>query len=151
MPDRKKLHELHVDEFGASSQRQRITIAAHVDRGAVARIEPREAPGRHDRRFRRNRHRLASRQMHRVRANAHAIAHRQLGDEQVAGAPDSGRALQVRPQCLRHRRPGVHEIDVDAARPVVPRRLHLADMAVGACPAHAPTIELADAGRRVLA
>src|SRR5207244_4427059 len=39
MPDRKELHELHVDEFRPRAQSERVAIAAHIQRGAVARIE----------------------------------------------------------------------------------------------------------------
>src|SRR5256885_13720121 len=39
MPDRKELHELHVDELRPGAQREYISVAAHVGRGAVARVE----------------------------------------------------------------------------------------------------------------
>ena len=36
MSDREELDKLHVDEPGARAQRQRITVAAHISRRAVA-------------------------------------------------------------------------------------------------------------------
>src|SRR5260370_7686473 len=44
----KELHELHVDEFGAGAQRQRIAVTAHVGRRAVAAIKPAHPPARTD-------------------------------------------------------------------------------------------------------
>ncbi len=57
----------------------------------------------------------------------------------------------MRAQRLRHRRPGIDEIDIDAARPVVARRLGRGDVPILARPADAPGIELANAVRRVRA
>ena len=59
MADREELHELHVDELGAGAQRQRIAVAAHIGRRAVAPIKPREAAGGDDDRLGRDRDRRA--------------------------------------------------------------------------------------------
>src|SRR5258708_4384515 len=89
--------------------------------------------------------------VHGVRADAGTVALRELGDEQFAGALHFRSALQACAQGLRHRRPGVDEIDVDAARAIMSRCLHLRDVTVLACPADAPLVHLADAGGRFLA
>src|ERR1051326_8753881 len=151
MADRKELHELHIDQLRARGERERIAVAAHVDRRAVASIEARKAAGRDDGGLRRDAEGLAARDMHGVRADAGALRERELGHEQIADAPDLRRAVQLRAQGLRDGGTGVHEIDVHAARPVVARRLHLADMAVLARPADAPAIELANALGRLFA
>src|SRR2546423_1071736 len=88
MADREELHEFHVDELGTRTQRERIAVAAHVERSAVARIKARQAAGGDDRRFRRNRDRLSGRRMHRMRADANAVLHREVDDEEVAAAAD---------------------------------------------------------------
>src|SRR4249920_2913471 len=90
-----------------------------------------------------------------VRTDAVAVAQSEIGDEQLAGAPDFGRALQFRAQRLRYGGAGVDEVDVHAPCPVMARRLNLAYMAVAvlaaAGPADAPRVQLANAGRCFLA
>src|SRR2546423_796326 len=102
MADREELHEFHVDELGTRTQRERIAVAAHVERSAVARIKARQAAGGDDRRFRRNRDRLARRRMHGMRADANAVLHREVDDEEVAGAADFRHALDRRAQRFRY-------------------------------------------------
>ena len=60
-------------------------------------------------------------------------------------------AVQPRAQRARYGRPGVEEIDVDAARSVVSGRMHLFEVAVLARPADFPCVHFADAQRGVLA
>src|SRR5438105_7156925 len=86
MPDREVLHEFHVDQLRSGAERERVAIAAHVERGAVARIEPGEAAGGDDRRLRRDGNRSPGSDMHGMRADACAVRERELGDEQIAGA-----------------------------------------------------------------
>ena len=56
MPDRKELHELHVDEVGPGGKRQRIAVAAHIRRGAVAPENPGKPAGGDDHRLGGDRH-----------------------------------------------------------------------------------------------
>ena len=92
MADRKELHELHVDELGAGAQRERVTVAAHVDRGAVARVEARQSAGGNDRRLGSDRQRFTGDHMDGMSADAHAIVKREVGDQEVADAADLGHA-----------------------------------------------------------
>src|SRR5436309_6209695 len=39
VPDREELHEFHIDELSAGGERQRVTIATHIRRGAVAPVD----------------------------------------------------------------------------------------------------------------
>src|SRR5438067_11821344 len=144
MADGKELHELHVDELRPGAERERVAVAAHVERRAVPRIEAGEAAGGDDRRLRRDGNRSPGSDMHSMRADARAIVHCELHDEQIPRAAYAARALELRAQRLRDGGTGIHEVDVHAARPVVPRRLHLADVAVASRPADAPGVEFAD-------
>ena len=91
MADRKELHELHVDQLGAGAQRERVAVAAHVDRGAVARVEARQAAGGDDRRLRRDRHQIACCDVNRMSAHADASLKSEVGDQELADAADLGR------------------------------------------------------------
>jgi hypothetical protein len=146
-----ELHELHVDELGAGAQGERVAVAAHVDRRAVARIQARQSAGRDHRRLRRDRHRSPGRHVHCMRADAGAIAHGELGDDEVADAMYLRYALHPRAQCLGDRGTGIEEIDVHAALAVVAGCVHLREVAVPARPADAPFVHLADARRPLLA
>ena len=151
MPDREELHELHVDERRARAQRERIAVAAHVGRGAVAAIKPRQPAGRHDGGLGRDGDGRAARQMQRDGARDRRPRRTRSTIEQVAGLADALGAGNDGAQRLRHRRSGVEEIHIDAARPVVPRRERLRDAAVLARPADAPVVHLADAVGTLLA
>ena len=67
----------------------------------------------------------------------------QVDDAEVARLADAGGLVDHRAQRLRHRRAGVEEIHIDAARPVMPGRHRLGDVAVPARPADAPLLHLA--------
>ena len=151
MPDRKELHEFHVDQRGAGAQRQRIAVAAHIGRGAVAPVKPRQAAGRQHGRLGGDHDRRAGAEMVGDGAGDFAVADDEIDDAEIAGFADRRIARHRGAQRLRHRRPGIDEIDIDAARPVVARRRGRGDVAVLARPADAPAIQLADAVRRVLA
>ncbi len=75
----------------------------------------------------------------------------EIDDREVAGLADGLVAGDHGAQGLRHRRAGVEEIDIDAARPVVAGREGLRDAAVLARPADPPFVHLADAVRTFLA
>src|SRR5262245_66008584 len=83
--------------------------------------------------------------MQRHRAGDRAVMARQIDDAEIAGLADAGRLVHGGTQRLRHRRAGVEEIHIDAARPVVARRHGLRDVAVLARPADAPRVHLHDA------
>ncbi len=85
------------------------------------------------------------------RARNLAVGLDQIDHAEVARARDRFGLVDHPAQRARHRRPGVEEIDIDAARPVVARRERRGDLAVLARPADAPGIHLADAGRAFLA
>src|SRR6185437_16065304 len=110
MADRKELHELHVDQLGPRAERERVAVAAHVERGAVARVEARQAAGGDDRRFRGDRYRFPGRDVDGPCADAPFALQGEIGDEQVAGAANIRDALQLRAQRLRDRGAGVDEI-----------------------------------------
>ncbi len=151
VPDREELHEFHVDQRGAGAQRQRIAVAAHIGRGAVAAVKPRQAAGRQHRGLGGDHHRRAGAEMIGDGAGDFAVADHEIDDAQIAGFADRRIARHRGAQGFRHRRPGIDEIDIDAARPVVARRHGRGDVAVLARPADAPAVQLADAVRRVLA
>jgi hypothetical protein len=71
---------------------------------------------------------------------------------EIADPPDRGDLPYPLAQRRRDRRPGVEEIDIAAARPRVPRRRYLSDLAtVTPGPADPPFFHLADAVGRLLA
>ena len=84
MADREELHELHVDQLGAGAQRQRVAVAAHVGRRAVAAIKSGQTAGRDDHGLGRKRHRTAGRHMQRGGATGFAVLNRDINDEQIA-------------------------------------------------------------------
>ena len=83
--------------------------------------------------------------MPRHRAGDLAAGAHEIDDHEIAGLADALAAVDHAAQRLRHRRAGVEEIDIDAARPVMAGREGLGDMAVLARPADAPVVHLADA------
>jgi hypothetical protein len=89
--------------------------------------------------------------MQRRRADDFAVDADQIDHREVARLVDAGRAVDHRAQGLRHRRAGVEEIDVDAARAVVTGRLRLHDAPVLARPADPPRVHLADGVGSLLA
>ena len=93
----------------------------------------------------------AARQMQRHRAGDLAVDAHEIDDQEVAGLADALGAGDHAAQRLRHRRAGIEEIDIDAARPVVAGREGLRDAAIFARPADAPFVHLADAVRALLA
>ncbi len=137
---------------GAGAQRQRIAVAAHVGRGAVAAIKPRQAAGRQDRRLGGDRDRRAGAEMigrPRRRLRRRCVTRSTMQRSPALRMPRIARHRGA--QRLRHRRAGVDEIDIDAARPVMARRHGRGDVAVLARPADAPFVQLADAVRPLLA
>ena len=151
MADGEELHELHVDKLSARAQGQRIAIAAHVERGAVATIEPREPACGDDHGFRRQRHRFAGGQMHRDGAAGPPIAHDDVDDGEIADAANAAGEIELRAQGARHGGAGGEHIHIDAARTVMAGRMDLRDMIALARPAHLPRVHLADARGAVLA
>ena len=85
------------------------------------------------------------------RAGRFAVAGHEIDNAQIAGFADGGVTRHLRAQSFRHRRPGIDEIDIDAARPVVAGRHCRGDVAILARPADAPRVHLADAVGRVFA
>ena len=137
--------------LGAGAQRERVTVAAHVDRGAVAGVEARQPARGNDRRLRVERQRFTGRD---GRHGTHARRLREPARSVTRSSPTrriSGMRFNCASQGLRDRRAGVDEVDVDAARAVVSRRLNLPDVLRVSRPADAPAIHLADAFERVLA
>jgi hypothetical protein len=149
--DRKELHELHVDQLGAGAQCQRVAIAAHVERRAVARIQARQSAGRDDGRLRRDRYRRPGGHVYRLRPGADPIANGEIRDQEVADALHLRYALHAGAQGLGDGGTGVEEIDVDAALAVVAGRMHLREMPVAARPADSPLVHFADARGALLA
>ena len=93
MPDREELHELHVDEWRAGAEAQRIAVAAHVDGSAVAPVEPRQPAGGDNGGLRRDHHRRAAFRMPRHRARNLTVDFQQIDHAQVALAGDAGRLV----------------------------------------------------------
>ena len=143
MPDREELHELHVDQRRAGAKAERIAVAAHVGGGAVAAVEPRQPAGGDDGRLGGDHHRRAAADMPgRPRPPTSPSTLQEIDHAEVAVAGDAGGLVNDGAQRLRHRRAGVEEIDIDAARPVVARRERRGDLAVLARPADAPGVHL---------
>jgi hypothetical protein len=90
-------------------------------------------------------------QRHRARDLACIASTHEVDDQQIAGLADGLGAGDHAAQRLRHRRTGVEEVDIDAARAVMAGREGLRDMAILARPADAPGVHLADAVGAVLA
>ena len=152
VPDRKELHEFHVDEPRARAQRQRVAVAAHVGRGAVAAVEPREPAGRDHHGLRRDRDFSSVAYGKADGARGLAVHDGEIGDAEIADAADAPLALHLAAQGARHGRPGRKEIDIDAARAVMARRMGLADAAVAVPrPADMPAVHAADRVGPVLA
>ena len=152
MADREELHELHVDELGPRAQRQRMAVATHVRRGAVAPIETRESARGEHHGAGRNRDGPSVGDREADRAARYAVLDHEVRDVEVADARDLALPLHARAQRLRHGRAGGEEVHIDAARPVVPRRVRGADRAVRlARPADVPGVHLPDGARPILA
>ncbi len=100
MPDRKELHEFHVDQFGAGAQPERVAVAGHVGGRAVAQIKAGKAAGSDDHRPGGDRDRLAGRNMQGRRATGHAVGHGDIDDQQFADALDAAGAIQSSAQRL---------------------------------------------------
>ena len=88
MPDREELHEFHVDQLRTGAQRQRITVAAHIQRGAVAAIKPRQPAGRDHHGLGRDRHRFAGLHMHGGGSAGDAVLERDVDDQKIADTAD---------------------------------------------------------------
>ena len=73
-----------------------------------------------------------------------AILLHEIDHAEIALAGNAGGLVDDGSQRLRHRRSGVEEIDIDAARPVMARSEGGRDLAVLAGPANAPDIHLPD-------
>lgn len=152
MAYRKKLDEFHIDEFGARSKRQRVTIAAHVGRGTVAPVEAGKAPSRDDHGASRNRNCAAVGDRKSTGAVDYTVRDQEIAYAQIANAPDCGTALHLRPQRPGHRRSGVQEVDIDAAWTVVAGCLGLAEPAIlMSGPSDVPCVHLLNSCRRLLA
>jgi hypothetical protein len=149
--DRKELHELHVDELGAGTQRQRVAVTAHVGGCAVAAIKSGQPAGCNDHGLGGERDGASGRQMQGRRAAGFAVTNRDIDDHKLTDAADRVRSVQLRAQRARYRRPGGKKIDIGAAGSIVARRLRLLDMTVLARPADLPAIHLAQSQRPVLA
>ena len=106
MPDREELHEFHVDQLRAGAQRQRIAVAAHIQRGAVAPIEPRQPAGRDHHGLGRDGDGLAGLHVNGGGAAGDAVFERDVDDEEIADTADRRLALHLVPQRLRHRGSG---------------------------------------------
>ena len=83
--------------------------------------------------------------MQRRRTADLAVGDDEIDHAEIAGAADATRPVDHRAQSFRHRRPGVEEINIDAARPIVAGRHGLSDAPVPARPADAPRVHLPDA------
>ena len=106
MPDREELHELHVDQSCTGAQCQGITIAAHIERGAVAPEQSRQTAGRDDGCLGRDRHRAAAANFEGNSAGHGAIGFDQVNDQQVTDASNGVVVLvQHFAQRLRNRGP----------------------------------------------
>jgi hypothetical protein len=152
MSDREELNKFHVDELGAGGQRQRVPITAHIRRGAVAAEDAGQAAVCEDHRFGRYRHRRPGREIQTDGADRLAGGDGEVGNRQIADAPDGAATRDPATQCRSHRRPCVEEVDITAARARMPGRSDLCDPAVVAArPADAPALHLANAGRRLMA
>ena len=103
-------------------KRQRIAVAAHIGRGAVAAVQPRQPAGRQDRRLGRDGDRRAGVDCQATAPAASPSLHAPDRRSEIAGLADRRHLLATRAQRLRHRRPGIDEIHIDAARPVMARR-----------------------------
>ena len=80
-----------------------------------------------------------------------AIDLQQIDHAEIALAGDAFGLVHDGAERLRHRGPGVEEIHIDAARPVMARRERRGDLAVLPGPADAPGIHLLDAFGALLA
>src|SRR5690606_18829417 len=126
----------------AGAKAERIAVAAHVHRGAVAAIESGEPAGGDDGGLGADDDRGAAAEVPGHRAGDLAVRLDQIDHVKVAGAADGLVLVNDGAEGFRNRRAGVEEIDIDAARPVVPRREGLRDMAVAPRPADAPAVHL---------
>ena len=152
MPDRKELHEFHIDKRGAGRERQRIAVTAHVGGCAVALVNAREPASCDDDSLRDNPHRLALGNIERDRADHFAVMHEKIGDSQIADAVYDTDLAYLTPQGRGDRRAGVQEIDIAAARPRMTRGGDLCNPTVlTPRPADSPLRHLADPRWRVAA
>jgi len=151
MTNGKELDEFHVHKRGAGAQSQRITVAAHVGRGAVSPVKPGEATCRQNSRLGGQNDRRARAEMKRNRSSDFAIGKKELDDTQVSRLADAGVPVQDRPQGFRYGRAGVEKIHIDAARAVMARRHRLGNVAVFSRPTNAPVVHRPDAFRTVFA
>ena len=149
--DGEELHEFHVDQRGPGVQRQRIGFAAHIDRGAVAPVQPGQPARRQDHRAGGDGDRLSRGQVQRDCARDAPAMGNQRRHRQVADPGDAVGLRDPAAQGLCHGRAGIEEIDEDAARPVMARRHDLFQVPVLTCPADSPFVHFADPVRSLAA
>src|SRR5476651_42729 len=138
MANWEELHELHIDQRRSRAETNGVTVTTHVGRPAVATVKTRQPTGRHYRRLGRNHDRGARPDVPGHRARHHTVTPHKIDDAKIARANYTRGLVHHTAQSLRDRRAGAEKIDVNATRPVVPRRKGCRDAAVLACPANAP-------------
>ena len=152
MSDWEELHEFHIEQLGAGGEGQRVAVTAHIRRGAVALINARQPAGGDDDRFRGDRHRFAFGDVERHRADRLFVADDKIGHRQIADPLYRRDLADPAAQGRGHRRAGIQEIDIAAARPRMSGCGDLRDPPMLAPrPADPPFVHLADARRRVAA
>ena len=152
MTDREELHEFHIDELGAGGERQRVAVAAHIRRGAVALVDARQPAGGDDDGLGGDRHRLAHGDVERHRADRFAIADDEIRHRQIADPPYRRDLADPAAQRRGDGGAGVQEVDIAAARSRMTRRVDLGDTAILAPrPADPPFLQFANPRRRVAA
>src|SRR5262249_58543539 len=120
-------------------------IATHVRGCTVTLIEPRQSSGGEDRRLGGDDTRRARAQLQRECTSDFAVDYDEIDHAEITRLANDASPVDNRPQCFGDSRSSIDEIDIDAARTIVPGRCDLRDATVLACPADAPCIEFPDA------
>src|SRR5262245_5378946 len=140
MADGEKLDEFHIRQLSPRPQRQRIALAAHIRRCAVARIElGQTASGQNDGLGLKG-NQLAVGQIEPPSSQGKAIFSDNLNNGDVADTTNFTDLPDLASQRRRHRWTGVQKIDIAAATTAVARRHFLFDVAVLTRPPCAPLL-----------
>src|SRR5215510_8777731 len=140
MADGKKLDEFHIRQLSPRPQRQRIALAAHIRRCAVAGIELGQTAGGQNDGFGLKGNQLAVGQIEPQSSQGEAIFSDNLNDGDVADTTNFTDLPDLASQRRRHRWTGVEKIDIAAATTAVARRHFLFNVAVLPRPPRAPLL-----------
>src|SRR5262245_37175499 len=140
MADWEKLDKFHIHQLSAGPQRQRVALAAHIRRRAVACIELGQAAGGQNDGLGLKGNQLTVTQIEPQSPQGASIFGDNLNDGHVADTANVADLGDLASQRRRHRRTGVEKIDVAAATPAMARRHFLFDVAVLPRPPRAPLL-----------